>query len=269
MLTGSMTTNGYLLTPSTFDALVRCGVTKFQITIDGLKASHDQNRVLADGSGTYDVIMGNLSKIKESALVFEIDIRHDFDRRSLPKLDIFLQQLAEEFRGDPRFFFGFHAIANLCGAEMRDPDLLPITKGELAVLQARKSILQLGLKEHFTSRAIRPFGSMCYAADPHSFVLATNGDLMKCTVALRSDPRNIIGQLLPNGSLVIDEEKHALWVTSRALSGSSKCRGCWFQPACMGAQCPKEWIERNDCICPSEKLFPREVFDIVLLSKGM
>ncbi len=61
----SITTNGFLLTSSKFEKLVReYDVTNFQITIDGDGESHDSQRVLKNQKGSYARILDNLPKIK-------------------------------------------------------------------------------------------------------------------------------------------------------------------------------------------------------------
>lgn len=60
----SMTTNAYLLTPDVFEQMYKNNnVIKYQITIDGLISSHDKQRCLRDGSGTFDQIISNLKYI--------------------------------------------------------------------------------------------------------------------------------------------------------------------------------------------------------------
>ena len=57
-----MTTNGYLLNSRTLSRLVtECQVQSYQITVDGTKEGHDNQRVLKNGHGSYDRIIKNLS----------------------------------------------------------------------------------------------------------------------------------------------------------------------------------------------------------------
>lgn len=60
-----ITTNGYLLTLDTFRRLLACKVYSYQIIIDGIREIHDQYRILANGDGTFDVIMKNLYDIRD------------------------------------------------------------------------------------------------------------------------------------------------------------------------------------------------------------
>ena len=66
-LISSMTTNGYFLDCATFEKLSAYNLIDIQITIDGLKQTHDMQRVLKDGSPTFDKIINNLIEIKHHA----------------------------------------------------------------------------------------------------------------------------------------------------------------------------------------------------------
>lgn len=56
-LISSMTTNGYFLDCATFEKLSAYNLIDIKITIDGLKQTHDMQRVLKDGSPTFDKII--------------------------------------------------------------------------------------------------------------------------------------------------------------------------------------------------------------------
>ena len=55
-----MVTNGYLLTEPIVEMLDEVGVSRIQITLDGLKNYHDVRRPLRNGAGTFDKIIENL-----------------------------------------------------------------------------------------------------------------------------------------------------------------------------------------------------------------
>lgn len=57
-------TNGYLLTQNIVNPLQKLSVL-FGVSLDGTKDYHNRNRLLQNGSPTYDVIVKNLSNIKE------------------------------------------------------------------------------------------------------------------------------------------------------------------------------------------------------------
>ncbi len=57
-------TNGYLLSPKVVKLLQSHSIL-FGVSLDGCKENHDKNRVLKNGNPTYDIVIKNLSSIKE------------------------------------------------------------------------------------------------------------------------------------------------------------------------------------------------------------
>lgn len=78
--------------------------------------------------------------------------------------------------------------------------------------------------------------------------IVTNG---YCTVAF-DDPTNHVGRITPEGDLLLDEEKFALWTTSGEEKDPS-CQTCFFRPPCQGNACPLERIRSGSRPCPSTK----------------
>lgn len=60
-----VSTNGLLLTPSTIDKLLKFNVG-ISVSLDGCKSVHDRNRKTIEGKGTFDRIVYNLYRFKES-----------------------------------------------------------------------------------------------------------------------------------------------------------------------------------------------------------
>ncbi|WP_044430341.1 radical SAM protein, partial [Bacillus spizizenii] len=90
---GSMTTNGYNLSLKTFSKLVDFGVTKYQISLDGSRNTHNTTRLRADGKGTFDRIWGNLLNIRKSDLNFSITLRVHLDNNNVDQIESLLKDL--------------------------------------------------------------------------------------------------------------------------------------------------------------------------------
>ena len=89
-------TNGYLFTQEIVDMLERNKVSSCQVTIDGLGATHDATRRLANGKPTFERITGNLRDFK---LPFSVNIRHNVHEGNMAEMDelrTFIEKLAEE-----------------------------------------------------------------------------------------------------------------------------------------------------------------------------
>ena len=61
----SLVTNGTLLTGDKAEALASLGLKDVKITIDGPKESHNRLRPFKSGSGTFDIIVGNIKDISD------------------------------------------------------------------------------------------------------------------------------------------------------------------------------------------------------------
>ena len=80
----SLITNGYFFTLDKIEALVRVGIRSIQITLDGIKETHDVRRPLLSGKGTFDKIISNLDEYYKSEYrdYFDIALRVNVDKRN-------------------------------------------------------------------------------------------------------------------------------------------------------------------------------------------
>lgn len=247
------TTNGYYLEPDYAEEVIAAGLTNFQLTLDGVREEHDHRRVAADGSPTFDRIWANLLHLRRSNLSFLVSLRHNFDPGNYSRLDEFLELLASTFGGDDRFDLELQPIGRWGGENDRN---LTVCEGRDVIdtlFRAKEQAAHKGFRDSIGPTLLEPSGSVCYAADPHSFVIGPNGQLYKCTVELDYHERNMVGQLKPDGTLELDWSRMALWTETDGLDPGSKCQPCYFRGACHGAVCPKEWLDQGDCGCPPVK----------------
>lgn len=257
------TTNGSLLTPEIASEIIPRGVRRFQITLDGVQEEHDQRRVKHGGGDTFNTIMRNLRWLHTSDLPFTVMVRHNFDPNSLPRLPEFIGMLKDEFDGDPRFTVHFHPIGTWGGPNDADLVTCEWRSAAQVTMRAKQLAIEAGFRSGSQVSDYVPNGFVCYAANPRSFVVGPDGQLYKGTVELDSHARNIVGQLHPDGTMTLDWRKMALWCETNGREEGVKCMSCFFSPTCHGAVCPKQWLDQNDCDCPSEKLEIRTVLPLL------
>jgi uncharacterized protein len=248
-----MTTNGYLLTPEIADKLLAWDIRDFQITLDGVGEHHNTKRVGRDGSDTYETILSNLRAMHRRTDDFHIRIRINFDNKNTPYLEELLGVLQAEFAGDPRFNLAFHAVGKWGGENDADLETCGVS-----VAQQVKTVLSESAKDRGLNvlgsgfKNLRMGKGICYAARPFNFLIGADGKVMKCTVVLDKEEYNIVGQIMPDGDLLLDEDKMARW-TEPAFENDSTCRKCYYVPVCSGMSCPMVRIESGQRPCPSEK----------------
>lgn len=244
-----MTTNGYLLTPDVATKLLGWEVRDFQITLDGTPADHDRKRHGRDGSVTFSTILNNLRMLRDRPDEFSVTIRVNFDQENYPQLDQFLMLLQQDFAGDARFRVSFHAVGRWGGPNDDSLATCGADESRQVQEQLRRTARQNGLNLDHSLREIGSLGKqVCYAARPYNFVIGADGKLMKCTVALDKDDANVIGHISPDGELVYDPDKFALWVEP-AFANDSGCRRCHLVPVCQGMSCPLIRMQENRRPC--------------------
>ena len=237
-LDSHITTNGYLLSQDKAEKLLNWGVSRFQVTLDGPAELHDNHRPLANGGSTFDTIRQNLRGLQQIDKQYSVTIRVNFDRETARRLDGFLQDLAHDFSSDPRFSVSFHAVGQWGGPNDDELDVFKAKPGHIQRLRLLETATAAGVQISGSLAQACGFGEgVCYAARPYSFVVGANGALMKCTVALDKDPRNVVGKLSENGDLILDQSTLSRW-TEAAFESDSTCQQCSLLGCCQGMSCP-------------------------------
>lgn len=248
-----VTTNAYLLTPEVADRLLAWNVRMYQVTLDGPAEHHDRCRPGRDGSPTFEVIFENLKAMHRRKEKFSVTLRINFDRDNAPDLERLLDAMKQEFEDDPRFGIQFRGIARWGGPA--DDQLNVCAPDEAANVQRRmeSEVRKRGL--HIAG-SIHSAGGLaarvCYAARPNSFIVGATGKIMKCTIELDSNDRNVVGSISESGDLTIDDNKMSLW-TEPAFETDANCKRCVFVPSCQGMSCPLLRWETNASPCVGEK----------------
>lgn len=247
-----MSTNGYLLTSDSFQSLLGLNVRRFMITLDGNSDIHDSRRFLTGGGKTFHRIMDNLRAIKEIDDSFEIFIRINFDDANLERIPDFIRYLSTIFGDDSRFQIFCRPVGRWGGANDADLPICDSRVAETKIWEFTEFGLNQGLNMSSNiESALVPAGSVCYAAKPHSFAVGADGQLYKCTCAL-DEEFNKVGRIVSDGTLEIDYDKFALWVTS-GEEKDTVCQSCFFRPSCQGNHCPLYRIRTGNRPCSYEK----------------
>jgi uncharacterized protein len=258
-----ITTNGYLLTPAVARSLLDRNVRLFQITVDGPEATHNARRHLVNGKATYHRILENLEKMRSHPDDFTVRLRVNFDRESVDEIEGWLGEVAPVFAGDRRFQFDFQAIGRWGGPNDAE---LSVCEGS-ATTDARLRLYRASGQNGFSLQTISNFvsshGAACYAGKKSSIVVGSDGALYKCTVAF-DDPRNKIGRITPDGTLMIDQGLWNMWVGTEDKN-TKKCGSCWFNASCQSRACPLVAMDHaeKEPPCPST---PTEIYRLVELA---
>jgi uncharacterized protein len=232
----AMTTNGYLLTPDVAEKLLAWKVNFFQITLDGPPERHNISRPARDGSATFERIFDNLKSLARRKDEFGVMLRYNYDATNNSDAPRLFDLVKKELGADSRFWFHFHAVGKWGGGNDENLEVCG-TSGFDVATRLKAQAQERGLNVETLRMKNLPGGQVCYAARPYSFIVGASGKLMKCTVALDTDERNIIGHITPSGVLDIDADRMAAW-SEPAFQRDSQCQKCVILPNCQGNSCP-------------------------------
>ncbi len=257
-----MSTNGYYLSKETLKTLLKYKVNRFMVTLDGSKDVHDSRRALTNQGPTYETIINHLKDIQTLDDSFEIYIRINFDEDNLSHIPHFLEELAGYFAGDSRFQIFCRPVGRWGGANDERLPICDHRTAETKIWEFTEWGINRGLNmSSIIESMLMPTGAVCYAAKPHSFVIGANGQVYKCTCFL-DEQYNHVGRLHADGTMDIDFDKLALWVTS-GEEQDENCQACFFRPACQGNHCPLYRIRNGQRPCPYEKRKIKQVLRLI------
>ena len=243
----SITTNGYLLTSETFCELCNLNIRNYTVTIDGLKDSHDKYRKLFNGKGTYDTIINNLVNISNINEHFNFTIRMNVNKNNYGEFDSFINLMHKFFGSDKRFDLSFALVSDWGGNSIHNMknDLLDSTT--IIIEAAKKHKQEFAFKSLFYTIE----GNTCNFKNRNSYVIDTEGNLLKCTIYL--DHNNVVvGKILSNGQLYYNYSNLSYW--NLHDSSIKKCPDCKMSLICRGRLCPATDNYSSKCTCSLEKL---------------
>jgi uncharacterized protein len=243
-----MTTNGYYLTVDMLKRMLNQKVLNYQITLDGLAATHNKMRVLADGGPTFETIINNLRGIRDTitSRLFRIILRTNISKIQLPNIDNYVQFIHDEFRNDTRFQCYFRPAGDWGGSRVKSIKNELVSTFDELYDSLLHNIAKINVNAYIPLLKL----NICNSANRNSFVLGSDGTVYKCTLFFNED-YNKIGRLGGRGKLEIDKYKLAKWISPMA-DASEKCHTCNIWSLCHNRNCPakafsKDKITREDC----------------------
>lgn len=241
-----MTTNGYNLTSDVFDRLYKLKILTYQITLDGFKYQHDNQRVLANGDGTFDKIVNNLISIKNKRTLGTVfTIRTNFTKAIVENIDNYLNFYKQTFGDDPRFSLYVQEAGDWGGERVKNfsDELIPFVR-KVVLDKIKEHGITFGQSSHFNELQCEL--NTCYAAKKNSFVIGSDGIIYKCTVHF-DFPDNSVGKLNNDGSMEINENFYK-WIMPFAHT-EDKCVGCFSRAGCLPVKCPYSLMKSGNTYC--------------------
>lgn len=228
-------TNGYLLDENHIEFLNRNHIQTIQITIDGKKSTHDSRRVHKDGFGTYQQIIHNL-KLCKLHFTGQIDLRVNVDKNNINEID----ELVEELKNEELFEFVNLYLGRISDTNNTICDSSCLSCKCFALENVHFYKTNNMLRNYLKTTYPYPIGNNCAADYNLSLIIAPNGDLYKCHMAIGQSEHRI-GNILDLDQIDISKiEKTLLWDPTK----DSICGPCKYLPICMGG-CSKDRTETS------------------------
>lgn len=233
--TANIITNGTKLDRETAIMLRECMIRDIQITIDGVKSTHDKRRIYKGGKGSFEQIVNN---IEEVVGIIHLTVRINVDKTNVEEADGVFTYFKNMKRYNPKhiaFYYGWVRGYTEEVVGGRTQDIAP----EEYHLYHEKFADRL--EREGARKGSYPFASAgCVATTAHGFVIGPTGDIWKCWSNI-GDPERVIG----NVSDGVDVTNHYyLDYMEETWENDQECRDCKALPLCMGG-CGDIRIKRN------------------------
>jgi len=256
----AMMTNGYLLTKDVALKLRELRIGAIQICLDGPQKVHDKRRPLANGKGSYEVILRNMAKVKD---LLEINLRVNVDKTTRKKdFGELLNDLAQnQLKDRIKLFFGNVEVANEVCVNIAENCYDNKAFSEMEVL-----LHKIALEQGFSLEKLpSPLASFCGAQGINSYLVDPQGFLYKCFNDVGIMERNC-----GNVSSPVDpyHPNHLPFLNWNPFKNKS-CQKCNVLPLCMGG-CPHRIVwrkEKAENSCESWKYNLEEMLKIICESQ--
>lgn len=245
---GSITTNGYLLTPENVKKLIDYHVYYYTVTIDGLKESHDNQRVFIDDGPTFDVIMKNLEYIRDNVKnrYVSVAIRSNFTADMFAQKEDYYRMLDEKFGKDGRFKMLLRPAGDWGGERVNQIRDKLVPTGKMSDLYEFMTNVEGDLKAWINIAELSTCGATCRSVKKNRYVISVFGKIQKCETCNKNYE---IGYLTSDGVMHIDTNIENKWTLGYRMTCRSECDDCPISCSCLMGTCPKNVIETDRKSC--------------------
>lgn len=248
-----ITTNGYLITEKLLNDLrSKTRVQSFQITLDGLKNTHDKTRILSSGKGTFEKIIHNIQLAIEHEFTTIIRINLSKKNKNLKPFLSYINSLNLN-----KNFYSIHvAMANHFSTSQEIDDFYFSDAEEYAT--AFKNVQIAFSQNGYTFPRNEPKLCGCEFENRKTFLITPDLNLYFCSSIdnnRRQSEDKRIGTILSSGETLKNEN---FAITDKLINPFrfNECRDCRVLPMCMGS-CTLFRIN-NELNCIPEKFYTED-----------
>jgi len=219
----SMTSNMTILDDDMIE-LIRKHQISVQVSIDGTKEQHDKRRIFADGSGTYNTILKNLTRLLDAGLKKFVVIRLNIDKNNLDEAENIFTAVCG-FSDD--VYFGFldtfkghnDSFSGQCVYNLIYPKIVTNTFNTIYQKYGRTPSISFG--------KMSPCAMVC----ENKFFIDPSLNIYKCEI-LVNRPEYSVGHIDRSGQFIKNAEFYKQM--NRTPEILPKCLACKLLPLCAG-----------------------------------
>jgi len=228
----SMITNGYLLDEEVASKLKSLCIKQLQVTIDGLRATHNARRPHVIYNDSFEKIISNLENLFSVYPEIKISLRVNVDKTNCDEYHDLYDFLVNKFKGyelriHPGYVTDDYSVCKYSSCMQKDDKVTFLLK------QHEKYNIPMG----FYPRS--EFGE-CGARHINSFVIGPSGELYKCwnDIGIKEKSVGNIENYSLSNSLMVK------YLMEADPLSSNECKECFYFPICNGG-CPYTRIYRS------------------------
>ena len=218
-----MVTNGYLLTPEIVEMIDHLGISKVQITLDGLSEHHDARRHLRAGGGTFEHIYKNLRLFEEYSI--RVDIRMNVDNENYTDY-LGLQDLLSKL-DNPNIVLYPSPVEDI------NQDTVNEVSDFMSFEEFEQFTCGIGSKaktNSFETKVLDDRYCYCQAETENNYVIDELGNCYKCWDQVGRKEVSCFNILNQNNKDYVNIIKFMGWDPFE----DEKCKDCIFLPICFG-----------------------------------
>jgi len=221
-------TNGSLLDKKKINNLIKNGLERVMITVDGLKKTHNKRRKCPSNPNTFDMIITNIIYLAKQGV--EVTVLSVTDSENinelLPLVRFFSKKLRNKDKIKKKIVFTFGLVAKTSCTRRRYNKLVKNKETEIrtkiitALKFAKKQGFLVGLPHEIDA---------CEREDKYGFLIDPKGNIFKC-VGVIGIPKYSIGNIKDSPNKIFKNMKK--YTDLKILD--EECKKCSILPLCRG-----------------------------------
>jgi len=232
-------TNGYLISIEKAKLFNELSIHTVQVTIDGLKETHNKKRMLIDGTETFDVIIENILVLLEYTscyIVVRVNIDEDNKHEYIKVCNFFSKNFEKKYFSRISVVPGFIDDDNSCNT---DTCLLDREKRSVFLMEIYEKYGVFEFTDFYPSNNRYE----CAARNINNFTIGPRGELYKCWNDVGDETKivGILGQKIDAGR---DNTTLLKYLAAADPLDDPKCKSCFLFPVCGGG-CPYQRIKNE------------------------